>query len=223
MHPDFGEFPARINSDHQFGQNLQNTLQPEFWRWVSFVDKVWSRPTWTELLWVAGDFDSPWITGSMTPHQSLVSVRYITLAPTANLCTPSSIVFVSINARIWHLLCWYCRWQRNFCWLSKYPYDPDDQRFHQASQWKLCGMKRSFDKIISVCDKLSISHLYISTMTSVAPYFRYDFTGVLPVDCIIKSGPRAKLYGFGKPKNSNISHTPGLAFSKTNFQNESLS
>ena len=45
-----------------------------------------------------------------------------------------------------------------FCWLSKYLYDPDDQRFHQASRWKLCGIKWRFDKIISVCDKLSTSN-----------------------------------------------------------------
>ena len=64
------------------------------------------------------------------------------------------------------------------CWLSKYPYDPDDQRFHQASWWKLCGAKLRFGKIISVCDKLSISNyiVYIPSMTSVVPYFCYDFT-----------------------------------------------
>ena len=31
MHPDFGEFPALIFSDHQFGQNLQYKAHPEFW------------------------------------------------------------------------------------------------------------------------------------------------------------------------------------------------
>ena len=30
-HPDFGEFPAQIFSDHQFGQNLQYKSHPEFW------------------------------------------------------------------------------------------------------------------------------------------------------------------------------------------------
>ena len=29
--PDFGEFPARIFSDHQFSQNLQYKTHPEFW------------------------------------------------------------------------------------------------------------------------------------------------------------------------------------------------
>ena len=47
------------------------------------VDKVWSRPTWSQLFWVASDFDSPWITGPMTPHQSLVYMRHITSAPAA--------------------------------------------------------------------------------------------------------------------------------------------
>ena len=35
-HPDFGEFPALVFLDHQFGQNLQYKLHPEFW--LSSVD-----------------------------------------------------------------------------------------------------------------------------------------------------------------------------------------
>ena len=53
-----------------------------------------------------------------------------------------------------------------------------------------CGVKRHFDKMISVCDKLSISSNYIPRITTVATIFCYNFTIVLPVDCAIKSGPR---------------------------------
>ena len=51
-------------------------------------------------------------------------------------------------------------------------------------------MWRHFDKMISVCDKLSISSNYIPRITTVATIFWYEFTIVLPVDCAIKSGPR---------------------------------
>ena len=50
---------------------------------------------------VAWDFDSPWITGPMTAHQSVAYVRHIKLAPDANLCTLSAIVFLPIKAWIW--------------------------------------------------------------------------------------------------------------------------
>ena len=50
---------------------------------------------------VAWDFDSPWITGPMTAHQSVAYVRHIILAPAANLCTLSAIVFLPIKAWIW--------------------------------------------------------------------------------------------------------------------------
>ena len=80
---------------------------PSFDSWVSIVDKVWSRPTWSELLRVAWDFDSPWITGPMTAHQSVAYVRHIILAPAANLCTLSAIVFLPIKAWIWRHLCRY--------------------------------------------------------------------------------------------------------------------
>ena len=85
--------------------NTRRTLS--FDSWVSIVDKVWSRPTWSKLLRVAGDFDSPWIKGPMTAHQSLAYVRCVILAPTANLCTSTAIVIVSIKARVWHYLCRY--------------------------------------------------------------------------------------------------------------------
>ena len=59
-----------------------------------------------------------------------------------------------------------------------------------TSRRKLCGVKRHFDKMISVCDKLSISSNYIPRITTVATNLCYNFTIVLPVDCAIKSGPR---------------------------------
>ena len=80
---------------------------PSFGSWVSIVDKVWSRPTWSELLRVTWDFDSPWITGPVTARQSVAYVRRITLAPAANLCTLSAIIFLPIKAWIWRHLRWY--------------------------------------------------------------------------------------------------------------------
>ena len=71
---------------------------------VSIVDKV---PTWSKLLRVAWDFDSPWITGPMTANQSVAFVRHVTLAPAANFCTLSAIVFLPIKAWIWCHLCRY--------------------------------------------------------------------------------------------------------------------
>ena len=136
--------------------NARRTTSFDFW--VSIVDKVRSRPTWSELLRVAWDFDSPWITGSMAAHQSVAYVRHIILAPAANLCTLSAIVFFPIKAWMWRHLRRYNDGSAILFWLSRDPYDPDDQRFHHASRRKLCGIKRHFDKITSVCDKLSISN-----------------------------------------------------------------
>ena len=97
-----------------------NFLRPSVWPkppiqdapWVLILESrlltVWSGPTWSELLWVAWDFNSPWITVPMTAHQSQACmwaiVRHITLAPTVSLCTPSAIVFVPMKVRIWHHL-----------------------------------------------------------------------------------------------------------------------
>ena len=136
--------------------NTRRTTSFDFW--VSIVDKVRSRPTWSELLRVAWDFDSPWITGSMAAHQSVAYVRHIILAPAANLCTLRAIVFFPIKAWMWRHLRRYIDGSAILFWLSRDPYNPDDQRFHHASQRKLCGIKRHFDKITSVCDKLSISN-----------------------------------------------------------------
>ena len=125
--------------------------------WVSIVDKVWSRPTWSGLLWVAWDFDSPWITGPMTAHQSVAYVRHITLAPAVNLCTLSAIIFFPIKAWIWRHHCRYINSSAILLTVRDL-YDPDDQRYRHASWRKLCGIKWHFNKITSVCYKLSRSN-----------------------------------------------------------------
>ena len=90
---------------------------PSFGSWVSIVDKVWSRPTWSELLRVAWDFYSPWITGPMTAHQSVAYVRRITLAPAANLCTLSAIIFLPIKHE-YDAIFADTSTAAPFCWLS---------------------------------------------------------------------------------------------------------
>ena len=80
------------------------------------------------------------------------------ISPAANLCTLSAIVFFPIKAWMWRHLRWYIDGSAILFWLSRDPYDPDDQRFHHASRRKLCGIKRHFDEITSVCDKLSMSN-----------------------------------------------------------------
>ena len=105
--------------------NTRRTLS--FDSWVLTVDKVWSRPTWSELLRVAWDFDSPWITGPMTAHQSVAYVRHITLAPAANLCTLSAIIFLPIKACLYYDTIFDdISTTAPFYWLSRDPYDPDD-------------------------------------------------------------------------------------------------
>ena len=113
---------------------------PSFDFLVSIVDKVRSRPTWSELLRVAWDFDSPWIKGPMTPYQSRPYARHVTVIPAAKLCDSIAIVFLSIEVRIWHNLRRYIDGSAILFWLSRDPYDPDDQRFHHASRRKLCGI-----------------------------------------------------------------------------------
>ena len=159
--------PTLGNSQLEFSPTISlaktsNTRRtPSFDFWVSIVDKVRSRPTWSELLRVAWDFDSPWIKGPMTPYQSRPYARHVSVIPAAKLCDSIAIVFLSIEVRIWHNLRRYIDGSAILFWLSRDPYDPDDQRFHHASRRKLCGIKRCFDKITWVCDKLSISN-YIS-------------------------------------------------------------
>ena len=195
-HPDFGEFPARIFSDRQFGQNLQYKTHPEFW--LLSVD---CRPTWSELLRVAWDFDSLWITGPMTAHQSVVYVRHIILAPAANLCTLSAIVFLPIKAWIWcHLRryndgsailltvkgpVWPVWLKISPCITTKIMWNETAFRYNHISLWQIVRIK-----------------LYIPSITSVATNFCHDFMIVLPVDCTIKSGPR----GCGKLTHNLFLH-----------------
>ena len=156
--------PTLGNSQLEFSRTISlaktsNTRRtPSFDFWVSIVDKVRSWPTWSELLRVAWDFDSPWIKGPMTPYQSRPYARHVAVIPAAKLCDSIAIVFLSIEVRIRHNLRRYIDGSTILFWLSRDPYDPDDQRFHHASRRKLCGIKRYFDKITSVCDKLSISN-----------------------------------------------------------------
>ena len=154
--------PTLGNSQLEFSRTISlaktsNTRRtPSFDFWVSIVDKVRSWPTWSELLRVAWDFDSLWIKGPMTPYQSRPYARHVAVIPAAKLCDSIAIVFLSIEVRIQHNLRRYIDGSAILFWLSRDPYDPDDQRFHHASRRKLCGIKRYFDKITSVCDKLSI-------------------------------------------------------------------
>ena len=132
------------NSQLEFSQTISlaqtsNTSRtPSLDSWVSIVDKVWSRPTWSELLRVAWDFDSPWITGPMTAHQSVAYVRHIILAPAANLCTLSAIVFLPMKAWIWCHLRRYIDGSAILLTV-KGPVWPRWLKICHASQRKLCG------------------------------------------------------------------------------------
>ena len=99
--PTLGNSQLEFSTTISLAKTSNTRRTPSFDPWVLIVDKVWSRPTWSELLRVAWDYDSPWITGPMTAHQSVAYVRHITLAPTANLCTLSAIVSLTIKAWIW--------------------------------------------------------------------------------------------------------------------------
>ena len=127
--------PTLGNSQLEFSPTISlaktsNTRRtPSFDFWVSIVDKVRSRPTWSELLRVAWDFDSPWIKGPMTPYQSRPYARHVTVIPAAKLCDSIAIVFLSIEVRIWHNLRRYIDGSAILFWLSRDPYDPDDQDF----------------------------------------------------------------------------------------------
>ena len=156
--PTLGNSQLEFSPTISFAKTSNTRRTPIFYFWVSIVDKVRSRPTWSELLRVAWDFDSPWIKGPMTPYQSRPYARHIAVIPAAKLSDSIAIVFLSIEVRIRHNLRRYIDGSAILFWLSRDPYDPDDQRFHHASWGKLCGIKRYFDKITSVCDKLSISN-----------------------------------------------------------------
>ena len=176
-HTDFWEFPAWVFSNHQFTPNLQYKMHPEIWLWEWIVDKEWRKPTWSKLLRVARDFDSPRITGPMTPHQSLAYVRHITLAPTVNLFTSSAIVFVSIKARKWHDLCRYIEGIAILLTV-KVPRWTTWPKISWGVMMKIMWIKTSFQwNHISLRQIVHIK-LHFSSMTSEAPYFCYDFTGV---------------------------------------------
>ena len=131
--------------------NTSRTLS--FDSWVSIVDKVRSRPTWSKQLRVAWDFDSPWIKGPMTPYQSRPYVRYIAVIPAAKLC---DLIAISFNRRKNMTPSPQIpRSAAPFCLLSKYPYHQITKDFRHASRRKLCRIKRHFDKTTS--DKLSVS------------------------------------------------------------------
>ena len=122
--------PTLGNSQLEFSQTISlaktfNTRRtPSFYFWVSIVDKVRSRPTWSELLRVAWDFDSPWIKGPMTPYQSRPYARHVAVIPAAKLCDSIAIVFLSIEVRIRHNLRRYIDGSAILFWLSRDPYDP---------------------------------------------------------------------------------------------------
>ena len=90
-----------LNFARQLQTNNEQTRtqnRPTCWQLASEVDP--HGPSCSHS-WVVWDFDSPWITGPMTAHQSVAYVRHIILAPAANLCTLSAIVFLPIKAWIW--------------------------------------------------------------------------------------------------------------------------
>ena len=72
--------------------------RPTCWQPASEVDPHGPSCSDSRVAW---DFDSPWITGPMTAHQSVAYVRHIILAPAANLCTLLAIVFLPIKTWIW--------------------------------------------------------------------------------------------------------------------------
>ena len=120
-----GNFQPEFSPTISLAKTSNTRCTQSFDPWVSIVDKVWSRPPWSELLRAAWDFDSPWIAGPMKAHQFVEYVRHIILAPAANLCTISAIVFLPIKAWIWHHL------RRNIdvnaiLLTVKGPYAPDD-------------------------------------------------------------------------------------------------
>ena len=90
MHLYYKTPPTWGNSQLKFSQTISLAKTSDAKCTLSFdsdkVVKASSRPTWSELLQVAGGFASPCITGPMTPHQSQLYVRYIILTPAANLC-----------------------------------------------------------------------------------------------------------------------------------------
>ena len=102
------------NSHLEFSPTISLAETSNTRRTLSFDSWVWSRPTWSELLRVAWDFDSTWIKGPMTAHQSRPYAKHITVIHAAKLCDSIAIVFLSIEVRIWHHLRRYLDRQRHF-------------------------------------------------------------------------------------------------------------
>ena len=87
-----------LNVARQLKTNNEQTRtqnQPTCWEPASEVDPHGPSCSDSRVAW---DFDSPWITGPMTAHQSVAYVRHIILTPAANLCTLSAIVFLPIKS-----------------------------------------------------------------------------------------------------------------------------
>ena len=117
-----------LNLARQLQTNNEQTRtqnRPTCWQLASEVDPhlhmVRAAPSR-----VAWDFDSPWITGPMTAHQSVAYVRHIILAPAANLCTPSAIVFLPIRAWIWRHIRRYLDGSAILLTVNGPVYDPAD-------------------------------------------------------------------------------------------------
>ena len=128
----------------------------------------------------------------MTPHQYQAYARYITFLPTPTVCTSRAIVFLSINSKIaYHHRRLFDA--APFCLLSN---NPCDQRFCRHDEncvtWNYISTNHiRFLLIVNV-------QLYFPYVAPISGYFCYAFTGVLSIDCAIKSEPFAKSRGFEK-------------------------
>ena len=94
-----------------------------------------SGSTCSELLRVAWDFDSPWITGPMTPYQSWPYVRHSTLIPAANLCD-SKCNCINKSNNVTPCISAGTSMGSAILFNVRVPVSPDDQRFHHVLWWK---------------------------------------------------------------------------------------
>ena len=164
---------------------------PSFDSWVSIVDKMWSRPTWSELLRVTWDFDSPRITGPMTAHQSVayvrhninhISTRCKPLYPKSNRISSNKSMNMMPSSPI-H------RQQRHFV---------DCQGTHMTQMTKDFAMRHDENYVqwnaISIKSHQFVTNCPYQTIYSKHNICSYEFLlrfhDSLPVDCAIKSGPR---------------------------------
>ena len=152
---------------------------------------------------VAWDFDSSWITGPMTAHQSVAFVRHIKLAPAANLCTLSAIVFLPIKAWIWRHIRRYLDGSAIFLLtVCMTQMTKDFAMRHDESYVEWNGISIKWYQFVTNCP-------YHQTIYSKHNIWSFDFLWrfhdsqiVLPVDCEIKSGPR----GCGKLTHNSFLH-----------------